>query len=245
MAHDDKLLDPIAHIVHILPNYLQDIIISDSIYNILLANCDDHSIKNQLTEISTSIDHSLISNTIDQNKYLVLSMMFGASVTRAIDIVLSDQIQCCLPNGVQVVDYLHDPMAFPTTQFKISLVPKSTTTTELLLLKLGYTLVHGRLVRIGSSEHTLQEQRISTINNTGEYNMVDLYNWYCDCNEYLQQYTNEMKPVEINGNSNLVECLLSQLKSVILEPIPVCCHILAVLIVLINSEKLQGMITMT
>lgn len=75
--------------------------------------------------------------------------MFGASATGTIDNVLSHQIHCCLPSGIRLVDYLGDAIAFPKSQFKIALALKSTTTTETLLLKLGYTLEHGGLVRTG------------------------------------------------------------------------------------------------
>ncbi|KAG7662493.1 uncharacterized protein J8A68_004024 [[Candida] subhashii] len=235
----DKLLDSNANIIHILPSCLQELITIDSVYNILIESTNDNDLKNQLIDLKDSIDHSIVEQSIDQNKCLLLTMMFGSSCMKAIDIVFNKQIYCCLSMGIELNDYFNDPLKFTTTQFKITITSRSTVNMEeKLLLKLGYKKLHGRLVP-SSDNNTSTNEIIISSKSLGDYNSVDLYNWYCDCDEYQQSYTDDMKPVKINGDSNLIECLLSQSKSIILEPIPICCHILATLIILFNIEKLH------
>ena len=67
---------------------------------------------------------------------------------------------------------------------------------------------------------------------------TDMTNWYCDCAEYQECYSNDMDITTIAGDS-LVHQLLSELKSRVLSPVPVCSHILAVLIIKYNSHMFE------
>ena len=48
---------------------------------------------------------------------------------------------------------------------------------------------------------------------------TDMTNWYCDCAEYQECYSNDMDITTIAGDS-LVHQLLSELKSRVLSPVP-------------------------
>ncbi|KAL6453981.1 hypothetical protein SBY92_003436 [Candida maltosa Xu316] len=64
---------------------------------------------------------------------------------------------------------------------------------------------------------------------------VDMTNWYCECQEYQLNYINDMELIKVIGNSYL-EKLLGDMKSNCLSPIPICKHIISILIIKFNSD---------
>ncbi|CAX40959.1 conserved hypothetical protein [Candida dubliniensis CD36] len=61
---------------------------------------------------------------------------------------------------------------------------------------------------------------------------TDMTNWYCNCIEYQSCYTSNMDITTIAGTSWIHQILGTH----VLSPIPICSHILAILIIKYNPQ---------
>ncbi|RLV89484.1 hypothetical protein JA1_005136 [Spathaspora sp. JA1] len=236
----EELLEPNGKLIHLLPGNLEGLIKYESVYDIILELLDENPgveldidpsfLRNLLIEKKDTIDHSIVELTVDHDKSLMLSMLFGSTFIHGLDLVLNKYIT--FKSKVQLQDYLHNPLQH-TSEFTIIEQTVSDRTIAKLLLKLGFKLQHGILMEV-------EQAPIDRANPIGEGYSIDLHNWYCNCNEYQLQYTNDMKPIEISQSITLIERFLNQSESVILDPIPLCQHILAILILLYNKDKLYS-----
>lgn len=106
----------------------------------------------------------------------------------------------------------------------------------------------------------LREKITAKLNIEVEENIVDLNNWYCSCKGYQNHYINKgtnrlsnedanlskgivmasveelIKPLLEVFSTSIIGRLLSQCNTKILDPIPICPHILAMLILLHNKD---------
>ncbi|RCK57996.1 hypothetical protein Cantr_07011 [Candida viswanathii] len=153
------------------------------------------------------IDRGVTELSFDRDKAVLLSMLLGNSFTAALDLVFNLDIT--------------GPLSDTT------IVPVVKRDTAQLLAKLGLcwrndTLIKGNL-------HFIHQERGSPVH-------VDLANWFCECQEYQTKYFDGMELINVTGNT-LVHRLLQELKSKILSPLPICSHLMAILIVKHNSDK--------
>ncbi|KAK6464917.1 hypothetical protein DFJ63DRAFT_97911 [Scheffersomyces coipomensis] len=79
-------------------------------------------------------------------------------------------------------------------------------------------------------------------------NYVDLKNWYCDCQQYQQCYNNDGQIItstkliakfNSSDQSNPIINVLRQIPSHLLDPLPMCSHLLSVLILITNYNHLK------
>ncbi|EGW30258.1 uncharacterized protein SPAPADRAFT_63103 [Spathaspora passalidarum NRRL Y-27907] len=241
-SNTSVLLEPNAKLIHLLPSNLQDLIQYETVYDIILQSLDTPTrlevdvtyLKKQLLEREETIDKSILELTVDEDKSVILSMLYGSTFIQAIDIVLNKCIK--YESKVNLQDYLRDPLQYKNlAKFTIIDQTVSERTITKLLLLLGFKLQNGILMEADSTGSDSQDAQ-------GIEHNIDLDNWYCNCSEYQLQYTSNMKPIEITENRTLIEGFLSHSESIVLEPIPLCSHMLAILIILYNKEKLYSRI---
>ncbi|KAK6454147.1 uncharacterized protein RJT20DRAFT_20 [Scheffersomyces xylosifermentans] len=129
-----------------------------------------------------------------------------------------------------------------------------------MLYKVGLSYNNeGSLIRAGDialdtddsykkfTEPRIQQLREKLVPNatTTEHHMVDLRNWYCDCNEYQECYGHdEGRILDVESllasysGPNPVMNLFTECPSRILDPVPICCHLLTIVIIACNGGVL-------
>lgn len=155
--------------------------------------------------LEMEIDRNVTELSFDQDKAALLSMLLGNSFINALDLVFNLEISGPLWN--------------------ISIVPVLKRDIAHLLAKLRLCWKNEQLVK-GSLQFIHREE--------GSHTHVDLSNWYCECQEYQSKYIDEMQVINIRGDSFL-EQLFQNMKSKPLSPLPICTHIIVILIVKYNS----------
>ncbi|CAI5760812.1 unnamed protein product [Candida verbasci] len=117
------------------------LIIHDSIYNILLDTLDD-SLKSHLIELESDVDRSITDITVNKDKSLILSIIFGKLYFKSLQLYLNSDIE----NGIIK-----------------SIVKRDKNN---LLGKLGLVIKHGRLIKgVHNYSNHLQEIIEVDLNN--------------------------------------------------------------------------------
>lgn len=156
--------------------------------------------------VEQNIDATVTELSFDNDKAILLSMVLGNSFTDALDLVFNLEISGPL--------------------WDILVIPVLKRDTAHLLAKLGLSWKNEKLIK-GGLQFIPREE--------GPRIHVDLSNWYCECHEYQSKYVDDMNTIEVSGDTFLQK-LFQDMKSRPLSPLPICAHIIAILIVKYNSD---------
>ncbi|KAI5956760.1 hypothetical protein KGF54_000377 [Candida jiufengensis] len=172
--------------------------------------------------------------SINHNKSLLLFALFSDEFLQAIDLVFrginnDDELELtnldCADNlfrSNSIIQPEKKKLDHSVTQNPLSKVDR---------------LIDARL------SFTIGEKAHSSCDNNDQF-IVDFHNWYCDCKNYQSKISNkstildkskdEIRLFNENNQKNLLWQLIYKSKCNQLLPIPYCCHLISVLIILYN-----------
>lgn len=131
-----------------------------------------------------------------------------------------------------------------------------------LLHKLGLLYINNQLIHINNPnpDHQCQQdsnqksQLFQKLNQCFDVQvnnyMVDLFNWYCSCDQYQSCYTDDWinhtypdyGPITSSSSTNE---LFAHIKLDRINPLPLCCHLMVLLIVRANQSDTNWLVSIT
>lgn len=212
-----------------------------------------HLILSQLTRLQHEggLDQfkSVKVTQIDDNKVLLLSMLFGDIATQALRIIQENNITFVSPQPIDTAIYLRtgkspSPVLIQVTQATTIIHHGSPLSENQLveheiqqcLSQLNLTVSQGKL-KPQSQNAAYKTNDSKRTTRTFE---CDLFNWYCSCDDYHLCYTTSWIPHKPVAYTNpATPKYFEPIKFDSMTPIPICCHLLALLILRHDPIVLQ------
>ncbi|CAK9440217.1 uncharacterized protein LODBEIA_P43170 [Lodderomyces beijingensis] len=237
----------------ILDSNLRGLLQRDTVANIIRRHLKKDESKLREFDLIRA-DENMTSVSVDSNKMLVLTMLLGQVVYEALTWALNMELE----TDLQLSTCQFEPRGGGQCPEVLIRRGAQRRSLESLFAQLSITWKDGIFVPReaggdgggdGNDEDTGELPRDSDLEQDCDEFRVDLENWYCDCIQYqssidlksllLDKSTADVLQFNESNHDNFIWQLLYQSRCNQLVPSPICCHLLALLIVLYNYDILD------
>lgn len=207
-----ELFDDNSALVSVLPSLVPGLLVLQLNYKAIAALTGEES--PILHSFMALVPRAYNAVTVDQAKNLQLTLLLGECYVKALSMVLQHAI-VDLGRGL----------------FKVSTVTVASPATalELVLAHNNVFLENGELISLTPEKDTLPVLSETDV-------LVDLVNWYCACSEFHASCSQEFQDSINYHKINFITKLLNSCPTRLHKKLPICCHLLAVLIVVGNKS---------
>lgn len=213
-----ELFEDNSTITILLPQIINQCILKKSNYEIFKTLDTDDDLFHQFVRM---VDEKFEFITIKPDKNLQLMMICEQTYVDALQLLHNNDI-IRIKNGIFKIIYVNYYRRYSGLQ--------------IFLLKYGIKLDGKKLIH---------DPQFKLIYSNKQEILVDLNNWYCECDDFSKDcYTNFSNYTTDNNiydtkypQTNFITTILKNCRSKLPNQLPICCHILALLIIEGNQTK--------